>query len=32
MSTYNPRSFDGRYFGPVQRGNVLSVVEPLLTW
>lgn len=32
MSTYNPRSFDGRYFGPVRRGDVLSVVEPLLTW
>ena len=32
MSTYNPRSFDGRYFGPIQRGNVLSVVKPLLTW
>ena len=32
MSTYNPRSFDGRYFGPVHRGDVLSVVEPLLTW
>lgn len=32
MSTYNPRSFDSRYFGPIQRANVLSVVEPLLTW
>ena len=32
MSTYNPRSFDGRYFGPVQRADVLSVLEPLLTW
>ena len=32
MSTYNPRSFDGRYFGPVRRGDVLSVVEPLFTW
>ena len=32
MSTYNPRSFDGRYFGPVRRENILSVVEPLLTW
>ena len=32
MSTYNPRSFDGRYFGPIKRGDILSVVEPLLTW
>ncbi len=32
MSTYNPRSFDSRYFGPVQRGSVVAVVEPLLTW
>ena len=32
MSTYNPRSFDGRYFGPVRRGDVLSVIEPLFVW
>ena len=32
MSTYNPRSFDGRYFGPVERGSILAVVEPRLTW
>ncbi|MBE7156877.1 MAG: conjugative transfer signal peptidase TraF [Rhodospirillales bacterium] len=32
MSTYNPRSFDGRYFGPLQRGSILAVVEPRLTW
>ena len=30
MSTYNPRSFDSRYFGLVPRSDILSVVEPLL--
>ncbi len=32
MSTYNPRSFDGRYFGVVPCGNVIAVVAPILTW
>ncbi len=32
MSTYNPRSFDGRYFGVVRRGDVIAVVAPVLTW
>ena len=32
MSTYNPRSFDARYFGVVPCGDVISVVTPILTW
>lgn len=32
MSTYNPRSFDGRYFGVVRCGDVIAVVAPVLTW
>ena len=32
MSTYNPRSFDGRYFGVVRCGDVIAVVTPVLTW
>ncbi len=32
MSTYNPRSFDGRYFGVVPCGDVIAVVAPILTW
>ena len=32
MSTYNARSFDSRYFGPVPRRCVVAVVTPVLTW
>ena len=32
MSTYNPRSFDSRYFGLVPRGSVIAVVVPVFTW
>ena len=32
MSTFNPRSFDGRYFGVVRCGDVIAVVTPVLTW
>ena len=32
MSTYNPRSFDGRYFGVVRCDDVIAVVTPVLTW
>jgi conjugative transfer signal peptidase TraF len=32
MSSYNAGSFDGRYFGLVERSQVKDVVRPLLTW
>lgn len=32
MSTYNPRSFDSRYFGLVRRDSIIAVVVPLLVW
>jgi conjugative transfer signal peptidase TraF len=32
MSAYNPASFDGRYFGPLRRANIQSVIVPLITW
>jgi conjugative transfer signal peptidase TraF len=30
-SSYSPRSFDGRYFGPVEASEVREHVRPLLT-
>jgi conjugative transfer signal peptidase TraF len=30
-SSYSPRSFDSRYFGPVEAGQVREHVRPLLT-
>jgi conjugative transfer signal peptidase TraF len=27
-----PRSFDSRYFGPINRGQVGSVIKPIWTW
>jgi len=32
MSDYDPRSFDGRYFGPISRAQIRSVIRPVLTW
>lgn len=32
MSNHHPRSFDGRYFGPIQRGQILAVLVPVWTW
>lgn len=32
MSTYNPRSFDSRYFGLVPRESIIAVVAPVFTW
>ena len=32
MSDYNPASFDGRYFGPLSKTSIQSVIVPILTW
>ena len=32
MSDYSPASFDGRYFGPLKRANIQSVIVPIITW
>lgn len=32
MSEYSPTSFDGRYFGPIRRAQIQSVVRPVWTW
>ncbi|MES2264558.1 MAG: conjugative transfer signal peptidase TraF [Pseudomonadota bacterium] len=32
MSDINPKSFDARYFGPVQRMQVREVIKPVLVW
>ena len=31
ISSYNPRSFDSRYIGPVSSGSIRSQLRPLLT-
>jgi conjugative transfer signal peptidase TraF len=32
MSDYSPISFDGRYFGPIPREQIQTVVRPVWTW
>jgi len=32
MSDTNGRSFDSRYFGPIDRAWVMEVVQPVMTW
>lgn len=32
MSSYNPRSFDARYFGPISQFQVQAVLTPVWTW
>jgi hypothetical protein len=31
MSDYSPRSFDGRYFGPIEKTGIKGVLRPVLT-
>jgi len=32
MSDYSSKSFDGRYFGLMDKKNIVSVIRPILTW
>lgn len=32
MGDANAQSFDGRYFGPIQRQQVQDVIRPVVTW
>jgi conjugative transfer signal peptidase TraF len=32
MSDYEAASFDGRYFGPLERAGALQSMRPVLTW
>jgi conjugative transfer signal peptidase TraF len=32
LSTTNPASFDGRYFGPVTTSTVIGIAKPMWTW
>jgi len=32
MSDHDPASFDGRYFGPLPKTTIQSVIMPVITW
>ena len=32
MSDVSATSFDGRYFGPVNRSQIQTVIRPVFTW
>ena len=32
MTDRNPFSFDGRYFGPIDRSQIKNVIIPIITW
>ena len=32
MSDYNPESFDARYFGVIDKSNIISAIQPIWTW
>lgn len=32
MGDENPLSFDGRYFGPIDRKQIVDVIRPIFTW
>jgi type IV secretory pathway protease TraF len=32
MSDVSGTSFDGRYFGPINRSQIQTVVSPVITW
>lgn len=32
LSSYNPKSFDGRYLGVTHKKDIKSVIKPLVTW
>jgi len=32
MSDVSGKSFDGRYFGPIDRSQIEGVIRPVFTW